>query len=95
MLGFVSPKCSWPSVSPNSAAFDGGAKPAQRRPQLVVGDVAERGFDPRHLGGIELRRVGFDLGARQRRLAERDSGGQGWHDCLLMELVSAGGPRRD
>jgi aminoglycoside 6'-N-acetyltransferase len=29
------------------------------------------------------------------RQAERDSGGEGWHDCLLMELVSAGGPRRD
>ncbi len=36
-------------------------------------------------------KVGFRaVGVMQR--AERDPGGQGWHDCLLMELVTAGPP---
>jgi aminoglycoside 6'-N-acetyltransferase len=32
-------------------------------------------------------KVGFRAVGVMRR-AERDSGGQGWHDCLLMELVA-------
>jgi hypothetical protein len=51
-------------LKPNSAPFNGSAKPAKRRPKVVIGDGAERGFDARHLGGIERRRCGFDLGPR-------------------------------
>jgi aminoglycoside 6'-N-acetyltransferase len=39
-------------------------------------------------------KVGFSPVGIMRR-AERDSGGQGWHDCLSMELVVPGPPAGD
>jgi aminoglycoside 6'-N-acetyltransferase len=39
-------------------------------------------------------KVGFRPVGVMRR-AERDPGGRGWHDCLLMELVTESGEGRD
>jgi aminoglycoside 6'-N-acetyltransferase len=54
-------------------------------------------IDPALANAAAIRsyeKVGFRPVGVMRR-AERDSGGQGWHDCLLMELVVPGPPAPD
>jgi RimJ/RimL family protein N-acetyltransferase len=59
--------------------------------------ISERGhhritIDPALANGAAIRcyeKVGFRAVGVMRQ-AERDPGGEGWHDCLLMELVSPG-----
>jgi aminoglycoside 6'-N-acetyltransferase len=51
-------------------------------------------IDPAVANAAAIRcyeKVGFRPVGVMRR-AERDSGGEGWHDCLLMELVVPDGP---
>jgi aminoglycoside 6'-N-acetyltransferase len=61
----------------------------------VEGLISERGhhritIDPALANAAAIRcyeKVGFKPVGVMRQ-AERDAGGQGWHDCLLMELVA-------
>jgi aminoglycoside 6'-N-acetyltransferase len=64
--------------------------------------ISERGhhritIDPAHDNAAAIRcyeKVGFKPVGVMRK-AERDSGGEGWHDCLLMELVRPPPPLPD
>jgi aminoglycoside 6'-N-acetyltransferase len=67
--------------------------------EVVSHLISERGhhritIDPALDNAAAIRcyeKVGFTRVGIMRQ-AERDAGGQGWHDCLLMELVSPAGP---
>jgi RimJ/RimL family protein N-acetyltransferase len=73
-----------------------GAEAVRRVVRMLVDELGHHRItiDPALANAAAIRcyeKVGFRAVGVMRQ-AERDPGGEGWHDCLLMELVSPAAP---